>query len=106
MFPKSVVDIADSVSWQCLRPEYVKKNTEVIITAAQDHALRTNRIKANIDGVDCSPLCRVRHSVDESPMHTASGCEQLAKRRYLLRRNLIATPVHWKLCGKFEIKSY
>ena len=44
---------------------YVKKNKEAIITAAQDQALRTNCIKANIDGVDCSPLYRVCQSVDE-----------------------------------------
>ena len=47
------------------------------ITAAQDQALRTNWIKANIDEVDCSPLCRVCHIVDESAMHIASGCELL-----------------------------
>ena len=33
----------------------MKKNTEAIITAAQDLALKTNWIKANIDGVDCPP---------------------------------------------------
>ena len=31
------------------------KNTEEINRAAQDQALRMNWIKANIDGVDCSP---------------------------------------------------
>ena len=82
----------------------MKKNTEAIIIAAQDKALRTNWIKANIDGVDCSPLCRVCHSVDESAMHIAGGCEQLAKRRYMIRHNLIATCVHWALCRKYEIK--
>ena len=56
-FPISVVDFADSVSWQWLRSRYLKKNTEAIITAAQDQALRTNWIEANIDGVDCSSIC-------------------------------------------------
>ena len=41
-FPKSIVDFAGSVSWQWLRSGYVKKNTEAIITAAQDQALRMN----------------------------------------------------------------
>ena len=90
--------------WQWSRSRYVKKNTEAIIIAAQDEALRTNWIKANIDGVDCSPLCRVCHSVDESAMYIAAGCEQLAKRRYMIRHNLIATCVHWELCRKYEIK--
>ena len=103
-FPKSIVDFADSVSWQWLRSGYVKKNAEAIITAAQDQTLRTNWIKVNIDGIDCSPLCGVCHSVDESAMRIASGCEQLAKRRYMIRHNLIATRVHWELCRKYEIK--
>ena len=55
-FPKSIVDFADSVFWQRLRSGYVKRNTEVIITAAQKQALRKIWIKANIDGVDCSSL--------------------------------------------------
>ena len=37
-------------------------------------------------------------------MHIASGCEQLVKRRYMIRHNLIVTRVHWKLCRKYEIK--
>ena len=60
---------ADSVSWQWLRSGYIKRNKKAIITAAQDQALGTNWIKANIDGVDCSLLCGVCQSVDESSMH-------------------------------------
>ena len=74
-FPKSIVDFADSVSWQRLKSGYVKRNTEVIISAAEEQALRTIWIKANIDGADCSSLCRVFHSVNESAMHIASGWE-------------------------------
>ena len=79
--PKSVADFVDIVSWQLLRTRYIKKNTEAIITASQDQALRTNCIKGNIDGNDQSPLCRVCQSVDGSSMYIASECEQLAKRR-------------------------
>ena len=103
-FPKSIVDFADSVSWQWLRSGYVQKNTVAIITTSQDQALRTNWIKANMDGADCCPLCRVFYSVDESAMLIASGCKQLAKRRYMIRYNLTATPVLWELCRKYEIK--
>ena len=83
-FPKSIADFADSVLWQQLRSGYVKKNTEAVIKAAQDQALRTNWIKANIYGVDCPPLCRLCQSADESTMHIASGCKQLAKQHYMI----------------------
>ena len=33
-FPKSIVDFADSVSWQCLRSRFIKKNIKAIATAA------------------------------------------------------------------------
>ena len=98
-FPKSIVDFAGSVSWQCLSSRYVKKNTEAIITVAQDQALRTNWIKASIDGVDCYLQCRVCHSVDGSSMHIACGCEKVAKRRYMFRHNLTATRVHREFVG-------
>ena len=83
---------------------YVKKNAESIITPNQDQALTTSWIKANVDEVDCYLLCRVCHYVDELSMHTASGCKQLAKRRYMIRHNLTSIHVHWELCRKFEIK--
>ena len=102
-FPKSIVDFVNSVSSQWLRSGYVKKN-KTQFTAAQDQALRTNWIKANINVVDCFPLCRVCHSVDESFMHVSSGCEQQEKWRYLIRHNLIASSVQWELCRKSEIK--
>ena len=103
-FPKSIADFADSVLWQWLRWGYIKKNIEAIITAAQDQALKTNWIKKNIDGADCSPLCRVCHSMDESAMHIASECDQLEKRRYMIWHNLIGTRTHWELSRKYEIK--
>ena len=105
MFPKSIVDFADSVSWQWLRSRYIKKNTEAIITSAQDQTLRTSWIKANIDGADCSSICKVCHSVNDSAMHIASRCKQLAKQRYMIRQNLITTRVHWQLCRNYEIKA-
>ena len=57
-----------------------------------------------MDGADCCPLCRVFYSVDESAIHIATGCKQLAKRRYMIRYNLTATLVQWELCRKYEIK--
>ena len=51
-----------------------------------------------------SPLCSAFQSVDQSSMHISSGCKRIAKQRYMIRRNLIATCVHWKFCRKFEMK--
>ena len=42
--------------------------------------------------------------MDESSRHIASGSEQLAKRHYMIRHNLIVIRVHRELCRKYEIK--
>ena len=102
-FPESIKDVGSEETWLWLKTGWVKKNTEAIVTAAQDQALRTNWIKARIDGQDVSPLCRVCHEADESVMHIASGCELLAKRRYTIRHDLVAKRVHWELCRKYRI---
>ena len=89
-FLKSIVDFADSGLWPWLRSGYVKRNTEAIIMAAQNQTWMSN-----IDGVDCT--C---YSVDESSMHMANGCKQLAKRHYMIRHNLFTIRVYWELCRK------
>ena len=55
-FLKLIADFMDSVLRQWLRSGYIKgMQTDTSITAAQDQAMRTNWLKANKDGVDCSP---------------------------------------------------
>ena len=76
-FPQSIADFANSVTWQWLRSGYIKNSTEAIITAAQNQALVMKQIKANIDVVGCTPIWIIQ-SVDESSIHIASGCKQVA----------------------------
>ena len=85
-FRKGTEAIVDKRSWEWLKMGYMKKGTEVIITVAQDQALQTNWIKrAIIKQEDISPKSRLCQTEDESVMHTASGCEGLAKRQYKIR---------------------
>ena len=42
-------EVAGNESWNWLKVRDLKKETEGLITAAQDQALRTNVIKANIE---------------------------------------------------------
>ena len=43
-----------------------------MITAAQDQALQTNWIKANIDNTNYFPLYQVCHVIDEPYIHAYS----------------------------------
>ena len=62
-FLRSTEDVRDSLSWDWLKGGILKKDTEGLLTAAQDQALQTNYIKNKIDRQDvlqkisCIGLC-------------------------------------------------
>ena len=72
--------------------------------AAQEQALRTNAIKANIDKQPVSPLCRLCMKTPETVMHLASGCTKLAQKQYRKRHDNVAKRVHWELCKKYKME--
>ena len=49
----------DERSWEWLKRGKLKKETEGLLFAAQDQALRTNSVKSRIDKQDVSPSCRM-----------------------------------------------
>lgn len=82
----------------------MKPETEALICAAQEQALRTNYIKCKIDKTIESPLCRLCKEKGESVYHIVSECKVLAQREYKRRHDKIAQFVHWELCGKFRVE--
>ena len=65
----------------------MKKETEWLITAVQDQALRTNASKASIEKQDVSPLCRLFGETDKTRQHLNCEC---SKMDYPQRHNNIA----------------
>lgn len=59
-----------SLLWKA--SESVKQKSEAISTTAQDQALQTNWIMANIENTELALLRRVCHVADKSAMHIAS----------------------------------
>ena len=57
----------------------LKKETEGLTLAAQEQALRVNRIKRMVDKQDCSTKCGVCDERDETIAHIVSGWSQLAQ---------------------------
>ena len=55
----------------------MKKETECMLFAAQEQALRINSIKAKIDKQPVSPKCRLCGTKEETVMHLVSGCPKL-----------------------------
>ena len=82
----------------------MKKETESLLTAAQDQALRTNIIKTKIDKTsDCS-LCRLCKETDETVTHITSQYSKLAQQEYKARHDKVAQALHWELCRKNDLQ--
>ena len=97
-------DVKSMDTWLWLREGTLKKETESLLTAAQDQALRTNIIKTKIDKTsDCS-LCRLCKEADETVIHIASQCSKLAQLEYKARHDKVAQALHWELCRKNDLQ--
>ena len=72
-FVQEISDEAGNESWRWLRNVFLKKETEGLILAAWEQALRTNSIKYNIDKTSETPLCRFCGDAAETVRHIVSG---------------------------------
>ena len=79
---KQTEDVMDENSWWWLKNGQLKKETEGLITAAQDRALQTNAIKHNIDKTGETPLCRLCKEKSETTRHVISACPKLSQKEY------------------------
>ena len=103
-FVRQTADVAGEDSWRWLRNGFLKKETEGLILAAQEQALRTNSIKHSIDKTSETPLCRFCGDSTETVRHIISGCKKLAQREYRKRHDKVALRVHWEICRKNGIE--
>ena len=77
-----------------------KRETEYILIAAQNNAIRTNHNKARIDKTQQnSRLCG---DWDETINHIISECSKLAQKEYKTRHDWIGKVNHWDMCKKFK----
>ena len=101
-YEKLTAGIRSSDSWEWLRKGTLKKETEGMLMAAQDQALRTNAIKSRIDKQDVSPVCRMCGKREESIAHVVAECEKLAQNQYKnWRHDRVGKVIHWELCRKY-----
>ena len=97
---RQTADVAREDSWRWLRNGFLKKETEGLILAAQEQALRTNSIKHSIDKTSETPLCRLCRDCSETVRHIVSGCKKLAQRECRKRHDKVALRVHCEICRK------
>ena len=106
-YPTAVDASADPQdTWEWLHRSDLKRETEGLLVAAQDQALRTNWIKNQIDKDGTQPSCRLCFHRDETIDHVLSGCKKLAQHDYKARHDKVAAALHWNLCKKFGFKHH
>ena len=86
-FKRLINNISHDKNWTRLRKGNFKRETESLLIAAQDNAIRTNHIKARIDKTQQNSKCRLCGDRDETINRLISECSKLAQREYKARHD-------------------
>ena len=100
---RQIEEFASLESWQWLKRGSLKRETESLLVAAQDQALRTNYRKAKVEKQPLSPLCRMCQKKEDTITHLLSECSKMAQSEYKGRHDRIAAAVHWSLAKKYGL---
>ena len=101
-FKRLINNISHDKTWTWLRKGNFKRETESLLMAAQDSAIRTNYIKGRIDKTQQNSKCRQCGNWDETINHIISKYSKLAQREYKARHDLVGKVIHWEMCKKFK----
>ena len=101
-FKRLINNISHDKTWTWLRKGNFKRETESLLIAATDNAMRTNHIKARIDKTQQNSKCRLCGDRDETINHIISECSKLAQWGYKTRHDWVGKVIHWEMCKKFK----
>ena len=94
--------ILQQKTWTWLSKGNLKRETESLLIAAQDNAIRTNHIKTRIDKTQQNSKCRLCSDSDETINHIIRECSKLAQKEYKVRHDWVGNVIHWKICKKLQ----
>ena len=94
-FKRLINHISHDKTWTWLRKGNFKRETESLLMAAQNSAIRTNHIKARIDKTQQNSKCRLCSDREETINHIISEFSKLAQKEYKARQD-------WEMCKKFK----
>ena len=101
-FKRLINNISLDKTWTWLRKGNFKKETEFLLIAAQDNAVRTNHIKGRIDKMQQNSKCRLCGDWYGTINHIISECSKLAQKEYTTRHDWVGKVIHWEMCKKFK----
>ena len=101
-FRRLVNNISHQETWTWLRKGNLKRETESLLIAAPNNAIRFNHIKARIDKTQQNSKCRLCGDRDETINHIISESSKLAQKEYKARHDWVGKVIHWEMCRKFQ----
>ena len=110
MYGQFVRDMPEEVdkdlSWQWVSHSDLKVQTEALVFATQEQALRTNYMKHKIDKTSESPLCRMCREKGETVQHLICECKKLAQREYKRRHDNIAKLIYGSYVRNMDLRGW
>ena len=101
-FKRLINNISHQKTWTWLRKGNFKRETESLLIAARDNAIRTNHIEARINKTQQNSKCRLCGDRDETTNHIIRECSKLAQKEYKARHDWVGKVIHWEMCRKFQ----
>ena len=102
-FGRDTDDKKSGKPWHWLRVENSKRETESLLSAAQEQALSTTSM-ANICYRDVSNQCMFCEKHEENVLHIVRGCSMLAQKEYKRRHSKVCLKIHRALSKKYGVK--
>ena len=99
-FARQNKDQRSEIMWMGLKIGQLKRETEALIVAAQDQAIRTNYIKAKIDTTEDNPKGRMCNQRDETVSNIVTAFPKMAQKECKKGHDNVAKAVHWDPTGK------
>ena len=92
-----------------LRDQNIKRETESLITAAQELAMRTNTIKTKIKKTQAESKYRMCGKVDGTVRHIVCECPMLAQREYKKSHDQVGRKIvandSWKILQDVTVQT-
>ena len=99
-FKRLINNISHDKTWTWLRKGNFKRETESLLIAAQNNAVRTNHIKARIDKTQQNSNCTLCGNRNETINHIISEWSKLAQKEYKTRHDWVGKVIHREMCKK------
>ena len=99
-FKRLISNISHEKTWTRRRKGKFMRETESLLIAAQNNAIRTNHIKARIEKTQQNIKCRLCGNRNETINHIISECNKLAQKEYKARHDRLGKGIHWELYKK------